>query len=256
MAVFQTMGLATKDRIEVRGFDLCDELIGHVGLTEMLHLEVRGSLPTPTERKVLDSVLVALAEHGLTPIALAARLTDLGSPGALQGAVAAGLLGAGDRFLGALDGCARLLQEWPETDEAGDREHARSLVAAARTEGRRMPGIGHPTHVDGDPRVPALYAVAEAAGLAEAARARLEHVRAAAEAAAGRRLPVNVDGAAAVLLTGLGYPWQTARGVALAARAAGLVGHLFDELRHPIAMQVWEAAEEVAPYRPPLGETD
>jgi citrate synthase len=256
MAVFQTMGVATRDRIEVRGFDLCGELIGHVGLTEMFHLEVRGRLPTPTERAVLDSVLVALAEHGLTPIALAARLTDLGSPGALQGAVAAGLLGAGDRFLGALDGCARLLQEWPDTDEDGDREHARALVAAARAEGRRMPGIGHPTHVDGDPRVPALYAAARAAGLTGLAQARLEHVRAAAEAAAGRRLPVNVDGAAAVLLTELGYPWQTARGVAVVARAAGLVGHLFDELRHPIAMQVWESAEEVAPYRPPLPEAD
>lgn len=256
MTVFQTMGVATKDRIEVRGFDLCDELIGQVGLTEMLHLEVRGSLPTPAERAVLDSVLVALAEHGLTPIALAARLTDLGSPGALQGAVAAGLLGAGDRFLGALDGCARLLQEWPDTDAAGDRAHAAEVVAAARAAGRRLPGIGHPTHVDGDPRVPALYAAAAAAGLADVAQARLELIRAAAEEAAGRRLPVNVDGAAAALLTELGYPWQTTRGVALVARSAGLVGHLFDELRHPMAMQVWEMAEEIAPYRAPLPAGD
>ncbi|OLT12394.1 hypothetical protein BJF78_04110 [Pseudonocardia sp. CNS-139] len=114
-----------------------------------------------------------------------------------------------------------------------------------------MPGLGHPTHTDGDPRTARLFAVAEQAGLAGVARARFELVRASAERAAGRTLPINVDGAAGVLLTEIGLPWQSARGVALVARAAGLVGHLADERARPTAAAIWAAAEAAAPYRDP-----
>lgn len=245
------MGTATPTAIEVRGLDLCRDVIGRTSFSGMAFLELLGRLPTRAEQDVLDAVLVALTEHGLTPSAIAARITDLGAPGALQGAVAAGLLGAGDRFLGALDGCARLLQEWPDGGE--DRAHAEGLVAAARAEGRRIPGIGHPLHKQGDPRTTALYAVADRAGLTGAARDRLDVLRSAAEQASGRDLPVNVDGASAVLLTGLGIPWQVSRGVALIARAAGLVGHLWDEHRSPAGPAIWEAAEAAVDYHPPTG---
>ena len=248
---FQTMGRPDPDAVHVRGHDLSQDLIGRLGFTELFHLEILGTVPEPAHRAVLDAVLVALTEHGMTPTAVVARLTDLGAPGAIQGAVAAGLLGAGDRFLGAVDGTARLLQEWPETGGAEeDAAYAGELVARMRAEGTRVPGLGHPTHVGGDPRTPALYAVADAQGVAGPARARLDLVRAAAEAASGRTLPINVDGASGALLTEIGIPWQIARGVALVARAAGLVGHLWDEHRHPTAAVMWAAAEEAAPYDP------
>ncbi|HIW61644.1 MAG TPA: citryl-CoA lyase [Candidatus Stackebrandtia excrementipullorum] len=245
----QTMGEATRDAVTVRGHDLTGDLIGRIGFTDMVLLELTGTLHDDAAKTVLDAVLVALTEHGLTPTAVVARLTDLGAPGAMQSAVAAGLLGAGDRFLGALDGCARLLQEWP--DDVDDTEHAATLVARMRADGRRVPGLGHPTHTDGDPRTPALYRVADAAGQATTARDRLEMVRAEVERTTGRSLPVNVDGAAAVLLTELGLPWQVCRGVALVARSAGLVGHLLDEQRRPTAAAIWASAEQTAPYQPP-----
>jgi citrate synthase len=248
-AVVQTMGEATRDSVTVRGLDLTEKLVGQVSFTDLFHLELTARLPVAAEREVLDAVLVALTEHGLTPTAVVARLTDLGAPGALQGAVAAGLLGGGDRFLGALDGTARLLQEWP--DDVTDTEHADALVAGARARGERVPGLGHPTHTNGDPRTARLFAVADRVGLPGVARARFELVRAAAERAAGRPLPINVDGAAGVLLTEIGLPWWSARGVALVARAAGLVGHLADERAHPTATAIWAAAEASAPYRDP-----
>lgn len=246
MTAIQTMGVATADAVQVRGLDLCTELIGRTSFTDMVFLELTGALPDGGRRRVLDAVLVALTEHGLTPSAITARLTDLGAPGAVQGAVAAGLLGAGDRFLGALDGCARLLQEWPS--DVDEEQHAAVLAAGARAAGRRLPGLGHPLHRDGDPRTTALYAVADDAGLDGVARRRLEYLRRAADAAAGRRLPVNVDGAAAALLTELGLPWQVTRGVALIARAVGLVGHLADEQRAPAAAALWSAAGDAVPY--------
>lgn len=249
MSAFQTMGHASKDRVEVRGFDLCEELIGSTSLTEMFFLEVIGRRATDQERVILDAVLVALTEHGLTPSALATRLTDLGSPGAMHGAVAAGLLGAGDRFLGALYGCARILQEWPE--DADGSEYAQALVAATRQRGERLPGLGHPTHIDCDPRTVALFALAADAGLSTRMRRRLEELQRLAEAASSRTLPINVDGAAAVLLSEIGMPWQTTRGVALVARTAGLVGHLFDELRNPVAQIAWQQVDGLVPYRAP-----
>lgn len=251
----QTMGHPTRDAVTVRGFDLAGELIGQVSSTDLLFVELRARLPEPAERDALDAVLVALTEHGLTPTAVVARLTDLGAPGALQGAVAAGLLGAGDRFLGALDGAARLLQQWPDTDgEAADEAHARRVVDEHRAQGTRVPGLGHPLHTDGDPRTGALFAVADRLDLDEVPRRRLEHLRAAAEATARRRLPINVDGASAVLLTQIGLPWSICRGIALVARAAGLVGHLLDEARQPGATAMWEAAERMVPYAPPVAE--
>lgn len=252
MTAFQTMGEPTDDAVTVRGHDLADDLIGKVGFTDLFALELTGKLPDAAARAVLDGVLVALTEHGLTPSAVVTRLTDLGAPDAMQGAVAAGLLGAGDRFLGALDGCARILQEWPR--DADDAEHAASVVAGLRAAGRRVPGLGHPTHVDGDPRTKALYRLADSVGFPATARDRLAVLRAAAESATGRVLPVNVDGACGALLTDLGLPWSACRGVALVARSAGLVGHLADERRHPAAAVIWEAAERAVPYRAPTVE--
>jgi len=249
MSTFQTMGHPTSDKVVVRGMDLAGDLIGKVGFTDLFFLEIRGRLPDSRERAVLDAVLVALVEHGLTPTAIVARLTDLGAPGAIQGAVAAGILGAGDRFLGALDGCARILQEWPHDVDMED--HAAALVARERREGRRVPGLGHPTHTEGDPRTAALYEVADAAGISSVMRQRLDALRRAAEAASARALPVNVDGASAAVLSDLGLPWQIVRGVALVARAAGLVGHLWDETNHPTATTIWETAENAVPYQPP-----
>ena len=249
MSSFQTMGSADRDAVTVRGHDLSAELIPSVGFTDLVHLELTGRLPAPDARRVLDAVLVALTEHGLTPSAVVARLTDLGAPGTAQAAVAAGLLGAGDRFLGALDGCARLLQEWP--DDVDDDSHAAGVVDRMRTEKARIPGLGHPTHVDADPRTTALYRLADEAGLPDRARRRLDRLRSVAEARSGRRLPVNVDGACGALLTDLGLPWQVCRGVALVARAAGLVGHLWDERQHPAAATMWDAAERAVPYRSP-----
>ncbi|MFI6348562.1 citryl-CoA lyase [Streptomyces sp. NPDC050560] len=245
----QTMAAVTPDGITVKGRDLARELIGSVTLTDMLHLEITGELPEPGARDALDAVLTALTEHGMTATAVTARLTDLGAPGALQGAVAAGLLGAGDRFLGALDGAARLLQEWPA--DGDPEEHARHLAEEARARRGRLPGLGHPVHTGGDPRTARLFAVADAAGLDPVPRERFLLLQRHAERVVGRTLPVNVDGASAVLLTGVGIPWQVCRGIALVARAAGLVGHLWDEHRSPAAHALLDAADAAAPYQAP-----
>src|SRR3954452_7005775 len=105
----QTMGTADAASITVRGHDLCEALIGRIDFGAMVHLELRGTLPSRAEADMHNAILVTLTEHGLTPTALATRLAVAGAPESLQGAVAAGVLGVGDVFLGAMEECARLL---------------------------------------------------------------------------------------------------------------------------------------------------
>lgn len=233
---------AIPDRIEVRGHDLVD-LIGNVPLGDVAFLELRGRLPTEAESRVFNAITVTLVEHGLTPSALAARLTYLGAPESLQGAVAAGLLGLGSRYGGTVEGVARILQEGLADPGADLDQAAAAIVAAHRRERRPIPGLGHPTHKGGDPRVARLFEVAEENGLS-GRHVDLER-RIAAEAArvVGRELPINATGAIGAIASELQIPWRVCRGLAVMARSIGLVAHLQEEIEEPLAGEVWHRAE-------------
>lgn len=252
----QTMGHSEPDRITVRGLDLCTEVIGKIDFSSMFFLELTGRLPSPGEARVVDAVLVTLVEHGLTPTALATRLTHLGAPGAMQGAVAAGLLGAGEVFLGAIEQCAKVLQELTAVEDPGARTAAiDDYLADIKARRAKVPGIGHPIHKPIDPRTPVLLELGrEALGVDKHARTLLE-LQAAAERELGRVLPINADGAIAAILSDAGFDWSVCRGFAIVARSAGLVGHVQDESRNPIAKRLWDLAEEHVAYRDP-GEGD
>jgi citrate synthase len=240
------LAYSTPDRIVVRGHDLVD-LIGNVPLGDVAFLELKGRLPTAQESVVFNSITVTLVEHGMTPSAIAARLTYLGAPESLQGAVAAGLLGLGGRFGGTVEDVARSLQETlagvgPEADL---RELASGLVAGFRRQRLPIPGLGHPTHRDVDPRVPRLFQVAMENDLA---RRHVQLIQLVAEeaSAVGRALPINATGAIGAIASDLEIRWQACRGLAVMARAIGLVAHLLEELEEPLAAEIWSRVEEEA----------
>ena len=235
------IGSTTADSITVRGHDLAGELMGKVTFTELAFLLVQGRMPEPGETVLLDAVLVSLADHGLTPTVLAARLTHTGAPESLQGAVAAGLLGAGSVFLGVVEDAAVFLAAIvaQANDEAGLRAAADAAVTARLAAGRRVPGLGHPIHKVEDPRTPRMYAIAaEADALGPHLRA-LEFVAESAAGRAGRRLPINGAGAAGAALADLGFAPGIVRGFALLARTAGVVAHLAEELERPLGMPLF-----------------
>ncbi|MGZ6300443.1 MAG: citryl-CoA lyase, partial [Candidatus Limnocylindria bacterium] len=161
------LGSSTADTITVRGLDLAADIIGKVSLGDLAFLELKGRLPTPQESAVFNAIAVTLVEHGMTPSAIAARLTYFGAPESLQGAVAAGLLGLGDRFGGSIEGAARALQEGLEgkPKDADLRPAAREIVAGHKAKKQVIPGLGHPIHKPVDPRTPRLFAVAAENGL-------------------------------------------------------------------------------------------
>jgi len=220
-------------------------------------LLVAGRPPSAAETRVLDAVLVSLADHGLTPTALAARLTHTGAPEALQGAIAAGLLGGGSVFLGPTEDTARFLAEVlagvedPAAPEEALRLAAEVAVRARVGAGLRVPGLGHPIHRVTDPRVPRLYAIAEEAGLLGPHLRLLRAVQAAAAEVTGRRLPINGAGAAGAALADLGLPVAVARGWALLARTAGLLGHLAEEMEHPLGPGLYREVDERLRRREP-----
>jgi citrate synthase len=246
------IGHSSADRISVAGRDVADELMGRVSFTDLAFMLVARRAPTPGEARVFDAVLVSLTDHGLTPTVLAARLTYTGAPEALQGAVAAGLLGAGSVFLGPTADTARFLQQIVADVEGEDAlpASAEASVRALLERGERVPGLGHPVHKDVDPRVPRLYELAGETGVLGPHMRLLEAVRAANEEISGRRLPINGAGAAGAALADLGLPAEAARGFALLARTAGLIGHLAEEAERPLGMPLYREIDRRMIYEP------
>ena len=190
-----SLGTSTPDRIGLLGQDLTADLMGKVGFGELAFWLVAMRRPTPGEVRVFESVLVALADHGFTPTAIAARLTYLSAPDSLQGALAAGLLGGGSRFLGVTEDCGSYLHAVLEAhdgdlpddpdDTAGWDALALQAVTETRAAKRFVPGLGHPVHKEGDPRTPVLIAIAEEEGPARPAPAAVRGHRTGARAGAG-----------------------------------------------------------------------
>jgi citrate synthase len=241
------IGSSDADSITLMGRDLAADLMGSVTLTELTFLMVQRRMPSSDETRLLDAVLVSLADHGLTPTVLAARLTHTGAPESIQGAIAAGLLGAGSVFLGVVEDTARFL------DEIGDGDVG-AAVARELEAGRRIPGLGHPVHKVEDPRTPRIYAIAEETGQLGPHLRRLRELADAHRSQTGRELPINGAGVAGAALADLGFPVALLRGFALLARTAGLLGHLAEEMEHPLGMPLYREVDERATYDPPTGE--
>jgi citrate synthase len=248
-----SLGTSDEQQIRLLGQDLAADLMGKVGFGELAFWLVAGRRPAPGETRVFEAVLVALADHGFTPTAIAARLTYLSAPESLQGALAAGLLGGGSRFLGVTEDCGRFLHALvesagPDPDWDGI---ALAAVQAARTEKRFIPGLGHPVHKRQDPRTPVLIGIAEQEGLTGPHLRLFEAIGRVHPQVLGRTLPLNGAGVCGAVLADLGLPVELLRGFALLARAAGLLGHLAEERRHPIGMDVYLTVDRNAVYEPP-----
>jgi citrate synthase len=253
-----SIGTSDETSITLLGQDLAGELLGQVGFTELAFWLVAMRRPNAGELTVFEAVLVALADHGLTPTAIAARVTLASAPESTQGALAAGLLGGGSRFLGVTEDAGRFLSEaivahdggLPTGDEGWDAI-ARRAIEQARTAGQLVPGLGHPVHKNGDPRTPVLIQIATDAGQRGPHLQLFEAVGRVHPELLGRTLPLNGAGVCGAALCDLGFPVETLRGFALLARTAGLLGHLAEEVRRPIGLDIYDDVDSGASYTPP-----
>jgi citrate synthase len=238
---------ANEHTIIVRGKDLCQDLIGKVSFTDYFFLLVTGAMPGPAASRVLDATLVAIAEHGLVPSVQASRMTYAAAPDALQGAVAAGILGCGSVILGASETAGRLFDEIDRRAGDGDlKAAARSVVREWREARRAIAGYGHPLHKERDPRVDTLFTVAREAGANLRFVQIAEVVEQVIPEVVGKELKLNVSAAIPAVLLGVGFPLSALRGVPIVARTAGLVGHLTEEATQPIGFALsYQATREL-----------
>jgi citrate synthase len=220
---------STHDRITVHGKDLPGEILGHMNLGDMAFLGLTGRAPNGNESKLFNAIAVTLVEHGLTPSAIVARLTYLGAPEAMQAAVAAGLCGLGSVFVGSTEHVAKLL-----TESIG--KSAREIVAG----NARIPGLGHRLHKPIDPRARRLFEVARETGYYGKYCELMEAI------AKEKGITLNATGAIGAIACELGLDWRAVRGIGVMARAVGLVGHLLEEARQPIAKEIWERSDDEA----------
>lgn len=243
------------DRVMIHGYNLCEELVGKIDFGQMTFLQIFSRMPKDdNELRMFNAVMVILVEHGITPSSLSTRLTYCGAPESVQAAVAAGLLGLGSVFVGSLDQAARMLQT-AITDPAnpGDlKAKAVQIVDDFLTRKAIIPGIGHPFHKPIDPRTTALFAVAKQTGYYGPYADLITLIGQEAERRTGKVLPVNVTAAMAAVVSQMGIDHRVCRGLAVAARAVGLVGHIIEESRQPMAGEIYmrlehEASEHLAP---------
>jgi citrate synthase len=242
------LGASSRDAITLLGHDLADDVMGQVGFGELAFWLATQRRPDPGEVRVFEAVLAALADHGFTPTAIVTRLTYLSAPDSIQGALAAGLLGGGSRFLGVTEDTGRFLHdvltgssgatELP-TDDAGWDALAVATVQTQRGAGRFVPGLGHHVHKDGDPRTPRLMQIAREEGRFGPHLQLFAAIGRVHPQVLGKTLPLNGAGVCGAALADLGLPLPLLRGFALLARTAGLIGQLAEELRHPVANDIF-----------------
>lgn len=226
------------------------ELIGTIGFTDYVWLLIVGTMPSPAQRRILDATLVAIAEHGLVPSVQASRMTLAAAPEALQGAVAAGLLGCGSVVLGSAEAAGQFLADIASrvSDGADIATAVSKVVADYRAAKRAIPGYGHPLHKGLDPRAQRLFEVAAEAGssgrhieIAHAVERQLPQL-------IGRALAINVSGAIPAVLLDAGYPLRALKGVPILARTASLIAHLLEEQQRPIGFVLSHAAAQAIDY--------
>ena len=237
---------AYPDRVEVRGRDLARDVMGRLSFTDYFHLLLTGKEPTEEQRFFLDLLLVAIAEHGLMPTNVAARMTLAADPDALQGAVAAGILGAGPVVLGTAEECARLLED----AVASDRDPA-EVARAIRAADGKVPGFGHPVHKPVDPRAERILELSDDRGVSGRNIAYARALREAVAEVWERPLTMNVSMPIAAVLLDLGYSADVVKVVPILGRTASLLAHLTEEREQPLGLLLARAAEDAIEYEPP-----
>lgn len=250
------LGASDADHIWLLGHDLADDLLGKITFGELAYWMVAKRRPTDGQRVLFEAVLVALADHGFTPTAISARVTYLSAPDSLQGAIASGLLGGGSRFLGVTEDSANFLHAALDrlddlpTDNQGWDEVARGLVEETKAAGRFVPGLGHPVHKQGDPRTPKLFELARDNDVYGPHLALFAAIGRVAGDVLGRNLPLNGAGVCGAVLADIDFPLGVARGAAILARCAGLLGQLAEEIDDPIANDIYMNIDRNTDYQP------
>ena len=214
-------------KISVRGYDIA-EMMEKLSFAQAVYLILRGELPDPKETRMMEAILVSSIDHGATPPSVLGTRTVASGGNPLNAAVAGGVLVIGDSHGGAIEQSARIMQEWAKKDGT-PASLAAALAAEVKATKKRLPGFGHRLHTT-DPRTVKLFEIAASlqfsgrhTELAKALEAELERT-------GGKKLPINVDGAIAAVISDMGFDWRLGKGFFIISRVPGLIAHAYEEM--------------------------
>lgn len=203
----------------IHGYKITD-LIDKVSFTDAIFLELKGEIPTEKERAMLDGILISTIDNGLGPPSTTNARNSASAGNPMQAAVAAGILGVGESHGGAIEECARLLQLGLAADK---------LVEKVISGGERIPGFGHKIYTE-DPRAKQIFEKAKALGFYGENCELVVKVERVLEEKKGKKIPVNVDGAIAAVVSDMGFDWRLGKGFFIIGRVVGLIAHIFEEI--------------------------
>jgi citrate synthase len=233
--------LATSDakNIWIRGYDIAS-LMRRATFVDTIFLLHRGRLPDKNERRLLDAILIAVADHGAgAPSCATARLVASGNRQSLSAAIAAGILAIGDEHGGAGSLCMEMIDAGVQRAQANKvslKEAAEQVVAEAKIKKTRLPGFGHRVHSE-DPRKDVLFHMARECSLAKDGVAFMDLLEVAVQEKI-KPLPINVDGALAAVLYDLGFPPAAGKLFFIIGRVAGLTAEVAEEYAREKAMRI------------------
>lgn len=216
--------------IRLRGYPI-QELIGSVGFTDMIWLMIRGDLPTPEQAELLELVLVAAVDHGpQAPSIAAARMAATCGVG-LHGAMSTGVGLLGDVHGGAGQQCMQLLEEIA-ADTRDVTVVVRETLSRYWEAKKYVPGFGHRFHPRDPRRDPLMNAArkqVEAGTITGTYLAIAEEIEHQLAAGRDRPVPMNIDGATAVICAELGFTAELGRGLFILSRSVGILAHSWEE---------------------------
>lgn len=245
---YSAISTSTPETITVRGYDLCQDLVGQLDFTSYFWLLSTGEMPNDDQKFFANAVLLSIAEHGLVPSVVAARMTYAAAPEAFQGAVAAGLLGCGSVVLGSAEEAGKFYAGLVAEQHDDPQQQLRNAISGLRAQKKAIPGFGHPLHAGGDPRANLLIKLAQDRGVAGPHIDLLFRLQDMIPEVIGKTLPINVNGAIPAVMLDVGYPAEALKGISLLARTASLIGHLREETTRSIGFIMSNAAAEAITY--------
>jgi citrate synthase len=208
-----------------------EDLIGNVPFAHVVYLLLRGDLPSQEQGKMIDAILTACIDHGVTPPSSIASRTVASGGVPLPTAVAAGILSIGEAHGGAIEKGARLLQDGVlrvKNEKKTVQTIAQNLVKEANEQKKRIPGFGHRVHT-ADPRTKRLFVLADELQIAGDHIALSKVLEKELEKTQGKKLPINVDGAIAAIISDMGFDWRLGKAFFVLGRVAGLIAHVYEE---------------------------
>ena len=240
----------TDTAIHYRDKNLVEDLLtGEADFVRVMSEHILARELAQNELRVLNAILIALMEHGMTPSVIATRSVYMSAPECLQGAVASGLMAVGSQFVGTIENNAALLKKIVTAgDTDAQRETARDIISRHRSSKKHLPGFGHHLHRPDDPRALRLLEMGEEAGFDRGYIAALLLLSEEVDAAFGKHITINATGATAALLGEMGVPVRLMRGFAVISRAAGLVAHIAEEQETPSGRYIWNLVDKSIPH--------